>query len=131
MKQVDDNRTIEIALDEQKRGRGRPTIGDAPLTGKERAKRYRDAHKASTLPPAPADPVPPDSRLAALEKELAELKREEATRTMYLVAAHAEASHLAKEVAEWKMKFDLEHQARVAAERRLATLKAKEKNSGR
>ncbi len=45
MKQPEDKRTIELSLEQQKRGRGRPAKADA-LTPAQRAKRYRDAKRA-------------------------------------------------------------------------------------
>lgn len=47
MKQAEDLKTLKLALDEPKRGRGRPAKVDA-LTPAERAKRYREAKRAGS-----------------------------------------------------------------------------------
>lgn len=125
MKQIEDDRTIEIAM-EPKKGRGRPRNPDA-LTGAERARRFRAAHsKTSVAPsPVPVTDLVTEKRELVTEKEFEELKRAEATRTLHLQAAHAEARLLADKIADLQMKLDFERQARIDAERRLATLKAK------
>ena len=98
MKQVEDSRTLEISL-EQKRGPGRPAKPDA-LTGAERARRYRQAHKASTPPPVPAaDPVT-ENQATVTKNEFDELVRIEAKRAFDLAAAHAEIRHLLAKIVE-------------------------------
>lgn len=46
MKQPEDSKTLELALAEPRRGRGRPAKADA-LTQAERSKKYRDAKRAA------------------------------------------------------------------------------------
>lgn len=104
MKQIEDDKTLEIAL-EQKKGRGRPRKADA-LTGAERMRRFRLAHpkaEQAAPPPPGADMVP--------RKEFDELARIEAKRAFDLAVAHAENRQLlakiveqAAEIAELKKK---------------------------
>ena len=125
MKQIEDSKTVELPL-EQKKGRGRPRKPDA-LTGAERARRFRAAHPKASVAPSSIPTVDFVTKNCAIvtEKEFEELKRAEATRTLHLQAAHAEARLLAEKIADLQMKLDFERQARIDAERRLSTLKAK------
>ena len=123
MKQPEDTKTIDLALAE-KRGRGRPPKPDA-LSGAERAKRFRDAHRQDVKKAALE--VVTINKKTVTEKEFEELRRSEATRTMHLISAHAELRILTEKIAELQAKFDLEHQARIQAEKRLAAAKAKAK----
>lgn len=121
MKQPEDTKTMDLELAE-KRGRGRPAKPDA-LTGAERAKRFRDAHRQG-IKKALVDSVTENKETVTL-KEFEELKRAEATRTMHLMVAHAELRLLTEKMAELQMKFDLEHLARIEAENRLKNRDAK------
>lgn len=87
MKQPDNTKTLVLVLAE-KRGRGRPPKPDA-LTGAERAKRFRDAHRA-------------DSRVtkSVTEKGFNELRRAEQSRTLALASAHSEIRILTALLAE-------------------------------
>ena len=87
MKQADDNKTIDL-LTEAKQGRGRPRKPDA-LTGAERAKRFRDAHRWDV---AVTEIV--------TNNELTELRRAEHSRTLALASAHAEIRILTAKLAE-------------------------------
>jgi len=124
MKQPEDTKTMDLALAE-KRGRGRPPKPDA-LTGAERAKRFRDAHREGVKKSLAPKSVT-ENKKTVTEKEIEDLLSAEATRTMHLMAAHAELRILTEKMAELQAKYDLEHQARIQAEKRLATLKAKAK----
>ena len=124
MKQPEDTKTMDLALAE-KRGRGRPPKPDA-LTGAERAKRFRDAHREG-VKKALAPETVTENKKTVTEKEIEDLRSAEATRTMHLMAAHAELRILTEKIAELQAKYDLEHQARIQAEKKLATVKAKMK----
>lgn len=94
MKQPEDNKTAELALD-TKRGRGRPAKEDA-LTPAERAKRYRDSKRASgiTAPTIKSDASQKTSRLDdERSAAIAEIRR--------LKDELAEASRAAKEGSKW------------------------------
>lgn len=123
MKQPEDTKTIDLPLAE-KRGRGRPPKPDA-LSGAERAKRFRDAHRQGVKKAALE--VVTINEKTVTEKDFQELRRSEEARTMYLMAAHVELRILTQKMAELQAKFDLEHQAKVQAEKLLAAAKAKMK----
>jgi hypothetical protein len=88
MKQAEDKKTRDLLESEAPR-RGRPPKADA-LTGAERAKRFRDAHrddvKAVTI--------------TVTEKEFKELQRSEQSRTFALASAHSEIRILIAKLAE-------------------------------
>jgi hypothetical protein len=92
MKQAEDNRTIEL-LEQPKRGRGRPPKADA-LTGAERAKRFRENHRAELKKPAPVTVT------KITEKEFKDLQSAEQSRTRALASAHAEIRILVEKLAE-------------------------------
>lgn len=124
MKQPEDTKTIDLALAE-KRGRGRPPKLDA-LTGAERAKRFRDARREGVKKTITPDAVT-ENKKTVTEKEIEDLRNAEATRTMHLMAAHAELRILTEKIVELQAKYDLEYQARIQAEKRLAAAKTKMK----
>lgn len=74
---------------EEKRGRGRPSKPDA-LTGAERAKRFRDAHRLDKKTVTET----------VTEKAFRELQRVEQNRTMALASAHAEIRILTMKLEE-------------------------------
>ena len=68
MKQPEDNKTLELNLAEQKRGRGRPAKPDA-LTPAERAKRYRDAKRKADYVAKISACLEPENKRDVTEKE--------------------------------------------------------------
>lgn len=123
MKQPEDTKTMDLALAE-KRGRGRPPKPDA-LSGAERAKRFRDAHRDGVK--KALTKAITENEETVTKKEFDDLKRSEEARTMHLMSAHSELRILTEKIAELQAKFDLEHQARIQAEKQLAAAKAKVK----
>jgi len=83
---------LHFPLDSPKKGRGRPPKSDA-LTGAERAKRFRDAHRGQKQ-------LPVSVTINVTEKAFLELQRAEQARTMALVSAHAEIRILTALLAE-------------------------------
>ena len=92
MRQPEDDKTFDLNLDE-KRGRGRPPKPDA-LTGAERSKRFRDAHRGQRQ----------QANIPATEmvtkREFDELQRTLRHRTFALESAHAEIRILTAKLAE-------------------------------
>jgi len=88
MKQAEDKSTKDLLSSEAPR-RGRPPKPDA-LTGAERAKRFRDAHRGDA----------PAVTISVTEKAFKELQRSEQSRTMALASAHAEIRILTAKLAE-------------------------------
>jgi hypothetical protein len=96
MKQPEDTKTMDLALAE-KRGRGRPPKPDA-LTGAERAKRFRDAHREG-MKKALTEPVT-EIKKTVTQKEFEELQRAEQSRSLALASAHAEIRILIARLVE-------------------------------
>lgn len=88
MKQDGDKKTRDLLETEAPR-RGRPPKVDA-LTGAERAKRFRDAHRGDA----------PVVTIKVTEKALKEVQRAEQSRTLALASAHAEIRILTAKLAE-------------------------------
>lgn len=88
MKQAEDKKTRDLLEIEAPR-RGRPPKADA-LTGAERAKRFRDAHRSDVKA----------ITITVTEKAFKEVQRAEQSRTLALASAHAEIRILTEKLAE-------------------------------
>jgi len=89
MKQVQDKKTKDLLEPEAPR-RGRPPKADA-LTGAERAKRFRDAHRGE---------APKAVTITVTEKAFRAVQSAEQSRTLALASAHAEIRILTAKLAE-------------------------------
>lgn len=94
MKQASDEKTLELPIAE-KRTRGRPPKPDA-MTGAERAKRFRDAHRGEAAAVT----------VIVTEKAFRELQSAEQSRTMALASAHAEIRILTAKLEEMQAQID-------------------------
>jgi len=94
MKQAEDKKTIDLLESEAPR-RGRPPKADA-LTGAERAKKFRDAHRGEVKAVT----------ITVTEKAFKELQRTEQSRTLALASAHAEIRILTAKLAEKEAEID-------------------------
>jgi hypothetical protein len=88
MKQAQDKKTRDLLEIDAPR-RGRPPKADA-LTGAERAKRFRDAHRGEEKAVT----------VIVTEKAFKEVQRAEQSRTLALASAHAEIRILTAKLAE-------------------------------
>ena len=88
MKQAEDKKTRDLLEPEAPR-RGRPPKADA-LTGAERAKKFRDAHRGEAKAVT----------ITVTEKAFKEVQRAEQSRTLALASAHAEIRILIAKLAE-------------------------------
>lgn len=94
MKQANDDKTLELPITE-KRTRGRPPKPDA-MTGAERAKRFRDAHRGEATAVT----------VIVTEKAFRELQSAEQSRAMALASAHAEIRLLTIRLSEMQTEID-------------------------
>lgn len=97
MKHKDDTRTIEMSLEDGKRGRGRPAKPDA-LTPAERARRYRQKHKTA--------------------RHAAKAERNDETWD-----TNKGSPDLQDRLLKLQMKYDLEHMTVMNLQTELATLR--------
>lgn len=97
MKLKDDTRTMELSLDDGRRGRGRPAKPDA-LTPAERARRYREKHKAM--------------------RDAAKAERHDGS-----CGTDKELPGLQDRMLKLQMKYDLEHITVINLQTELATLR--------
>jgi len=116
MKQAEDLKTLKLAMDEPKRGRGRPAKVDA-LTPAERAKRYREAKRAGSNKAT----VKRDEKNVTENAQLVTPEEYMRLKRMYW-SLENRVTEEADRCIKLQKKFDLEHLALVEALNKLASL---------